>query len=126
MDKIILSGIEFYAYGGVSAAEHAIGQRYRVNVELQADLSVAARTDSLADTISYAEVCSLVVETARERPFNLLEAVAGRIASRLLERFPIEHVSVQFQKLLPPIDGVVAYAAVELTRSREGKQSGLG
>jgi dihydroneopterin aldolase len=118
MDKIILSGIEFYAYGGVSGAEKTVGQRYRANVELHADLSVAARTDSLADTINYAQVCTLVVETARERPFNLLESLAGRITARLLERFPIESATVQIQKLLPPVDAMVAYSAVEITRRR--------
>lgn len=119
MDKVILSGIEVYAYGGVTEAERAVGQRYRVNVELRTDLSRAARSDSLADTVSYAEVFHVVVATAREKPFNLIEAVAGHIANRLLERFPVAGVTVEFQKLLPPIDGVVAYAAVEVRRERE-------
>lgn len=124
MDKISVVGIEFYAYGGVTEAERAIGQRYRVNVDLCVDLSEAARSDSIADTIHYGEVAELVVATARERPFQLLEAVTGRIADRLIERFPVQRVTVQFQKLLPPIDGVVAYAAVEMTREAPGTARG--
>lgn len=118
MDKIILTGIEFYAYGGVTPAEKEIGQRYRANVELRLDLSAAARSDDIDDAVSYAEVFSLVVETARERPFNLLESLAGRIVDRLMAHFPAQGVTVQLQKLLPPIDGVIGYAAVELTRER--------
>jgi dihydroneopterin aldolase len=119
VDKIILSGIEFYAFGGVSAPEREVGQRYRVNVELLADLSVAARTDSIADTVHYGRVHDIVVATARERPFNLLEYAANRIAHRLLEVFPVIRVTVELQKLLPPIEGVVSYAAVQVTRARD-------
>ena len=118
LDRIILTGIEFYAYGGVSAAERQIGQRYRVSVELRADLSAAAISDTIEDTIHYGEVHDSVVQAARERPFNLLESVTARIAERLLARFPVDAVIVRLEKLLPPIDGTVASAAVEVTRER--------
>jgi dihydroneopterin aldolase len=120
MDRIILSGVEFYAHGGVTEAEKAVGQRYRAHLELWLDLSLPAATDRVEDTVSYAEVFDLVVETARERPFNLLESVTGRVAERVLNRFPVRRVTVQLQKLLPPIDGTVAYAAIEVTRERDG------
>lgn len=118
LDRIILTGIEFYAYGGVSEAEKAIGQRYRVSVELRADLSPPAASDAIEDTIHYGEVHDCIVQTARERRFNLLESVTARIAERLLARFPVDAVTVRLEKLLPPIDGTVASAAVEITRER--------
>jgi dihydroneopterin aldolase len=118
MDKIILAGIEIFAHGGVSPEEKDVGQRYRAVVELELDLGVAAVSDSLADTVNYSRVHALVVQTVRERNFNLLESVTGRIADRILEAFPVERVTVQLQKLLPPIDGIVAYTAVEVSRER--------
>lgn len=117
-DRIMLSGIELYAYGGVTAAEKEIGQRYRASIELHLDLRAAGTSDSLEDTVSYADAYSVVVGTAREHPFNLLESVSERIARRLLDSFPIHGVTVRLEKLLPPIDGVVASAAVEITRTR--------
>lgn len=117
-DKIILSGLEFYAYGGVSEAERQIGQRYRTHVELDLDLTRPAVSDAIEDTIHYGLVHDAVLAEARSRPFVLLESVAGRIADRLLRDFPVCRVTVQLQKLLPPIDGIVAYAAVEISRSR--------
>jgi dihydroneopterin aldolase len=123
MDRITLNGIEVYALGGVSEAERAIGQRYRVDVELELDLNAAAASDLLKDTISYARVHEVVVGTMRERPFNLLEAVTARIADRVLASFPVERVLVRCAKLLPPIDGVVASAAVEIVRSRSSSHS---
>lgn len=123
MDRVILSGIELYAYGGVTEAERQIGQRYRVDVDLLLDLSKAARTDDVEDTVNYAEVHHLVVETMRAQPFKLLESAASRVADGILGRFPVEQVTVRLQKLLPPIDGVVESAAVELTRGRTRREA---
>lgn len=118
MDRIGLNGIALYAYGGVSEAERAIGQRYRVNVNLWLDLSRAAASDRLEDTISYAAVHDVVVAVARERPFQLIESLAGRIVDALLGQFPVQAVEVEVRKLLPPIDGVVDDASVTLRRER--------
>lgn len=118
VDKIILSNIEIYAYGGVTEAERAVGQRYRVDVEMSLDLTVPGRSDDVEDTVSYADVHRLVVDAMRERPFRLLESVAARIANEILERFAVDAVTLRVAKLLPPIDGVVASAAVEVTRKR--------
>jgi dihydroneopterin aldolase len=118
MDRIMLDGIEVYAYGGVTESERRIGQRYRVHISMQTDISAAAQSDALADTIHYGEVHAAVVRALRERPFNLIEAAADRIARAVLQAFPVESVTVRLEKLLPPIDGIVATAAVELTRSR--------
>jgi len=118
VDRIILSGIEVYAYGGVTPAEREIGQRYRVSVAMETDLTAAASSDALADTIHYGEVYETVETALRERPFNLIEAAAERAARRILDRFPVESATIRLEKLLPPIDGVIAAAAVEITRRR--------
>lgn len=117
-DKIILSGLEFYAYGGVTEAERQIGQRYRAHLELHLDLTRPAATDAIDDTVHYGLVHDAVLAEVRSCPFTLLESAASRIADRLLRDFPVRRVTVQVQKLLPPIDGIVAYAAVEISRSR--------
>ena len=119
MDKIILSGIELFARGGVTEAEKQIGHRYRVEVELGTDVSVAARTDSLADTIDYVRVYGIVRETLVERSYNLVETVAVRTAERMLEELPAQYATVRLTKLNPPIDGIVASETVEVTRGRD-------
>jgi dihydroneopterin aldolase len=118
MDRIILSGIEVYAYGGVTEAERRIGQRYRVTVTMETDLSWAGRSDAIEDTVHYGEVHDVVVDALRQKSFNLLEAAAERIAVRLIAEFRVESVAIRLEKLLPPIDGVVASAAVEISRTR--------
>lgn len=119
MDSIILSGIECYAYGGVTQAEKEIGQRYTIDLELQVDTGRSALSDAIEDTVHYGEVHDVAVASLRSAPFNLLEAATDRIARAVLEGFDIEVVTVRLSKLLPPIDGVVKSAAVEITRARQ-------
>jgi dihydroneopterin aldolase len=102
----------------VTEEERRIGQRYRLDLELSLDLAGAGRTDNLHDTVSYAEVHDAVVGVIRDRPFKLIETAADRVAEAVLDGFPVGQVTVRLSKLLPPIDGVVASAAVEITRRR--------
>lgn len=118
VDTIILSDIECFAHGGVSAAEREVGQRYRIDLELAVDTRAAAASDAIEDAVHYGHVHDLAVTGLRSRPFNLLESAADRIAGLILEQFPAARVTVRLSKLLPPIDGVVASAAVEITRER--------
>jgi dihydroneopterin aldolase len=118
VDAIIVSGIECFAHGGVSPAEREVGQRYRIDLELAVDTRPAAVSDAIEDAVHYGHVHDVAVAGLRSRPFNLLESAADRIAGSILDQFPVTRVTVRISKLLPPIDGVVASAAVEITRER--------
>ena len=72
-DKILLEGMEFYAYHGVNEIEKTQGQRFIVDVELSANLARAAETDSLTDTINYSDVFRLV-KTHHRRPFPAISS----------------------------------------------------
>src|SRR5579884_2088297 len=118
VDRIVVSGIEFFARGGVTEAEKQIGQHYRARIELRLDLSTAGNTDDLRDTVSYADAYEIVVSTAQERPFDLVEAAAERIAAKLLGIDRVESVRVELYKLAPPIAGMVDAAGVDIERAR--------
>lgn len=121
-DRIILSGIRFRGRHGVSPEERATGGSYSVDVELACDLSAAVASDHVRDTIDYSAVHKLVLRLGRERSFHLLESLAGAIAQEVIAAFPVEAVTVRVRKLHPPLDGIVEYAAVEVTRRRDQKE----
>ena len=117
-DKIQLAGMVFYGYHGVRLAERELGQRFIVDLEIETDLSRAGRTDSLADTVSYSSLYTLVKEIMEEGSRSLLESLA-EIAGLILDRFEVDAVHVTVKKPQVPIQGsVMAYAAVEITRRR--------
>ena len=120
MDKIILKGIQFYGYHGVSEAEREVGQKYAVDIEIDYDLEPAGRSDNLNDTIDYSAVFHLVIEIGTSEKFILIESLAQKIADATLSQFPIGTVLVRVKKLTPPIPGELEYAGVEIVRERGG------
>jgi dihydroneopterin aldolase len=118
VDKILLQGIQFYGYHGLSEEERAVGGRYGVDVELALDLQAAGRSDNIADTVSYSDVHRLIMEVGQGRSFHLLEALAQAMAEAILECFPVEEVLIRVKKQPPPVAGILDYAGVEIRRER--------
>jgi dihydroneopterin aldolase len=118
-DRIILKGIQFYGYHGVPDAEQETGHRYEVDLVLEVDIAAAAAADDVALTVDYGAVAREILELGTQRRFRLIETLAVTILGRLLESQPrVEAATVCVKKRLPPIPGVVEYAAVEVTRRR--------
>ncbi len=119
MDRILLQGLQFYAYHGVNPEEQALGQRFQVDLCLGLDLRPAGQTDDLARTVNYSAVYRRVRQVVEGERFRLLEALAERLAAVLLAEFPLATVTVRVTKLHPPLQGAVqGTVAVEITRER--------
>lgn len=119
LDRIVVTGIEFYGYHGASDEEQAIGHRYVVDVVLEADLRKAGQTDALTDTINYAEVAQLILRVGASRQFRLMEALAETLASELLRTYlGAQTVHLRVSKRLPPAGAIIESAGVEIIRSR--------
>lgn len=56
VDKLVLRGLRFHGYHGVLKEEQKLGQKFVVDVDAWLDLSKAGETDSLEDSVSYAEL----------------------------------------------------------------------
>jgi dihydroneopterin aldolase len=117
MDRILMEGMAFFGRHGVFPAERELGARFTVDIELFGDLSDAAHSDRLDATIDYAKAYGLVKEVVEGDPCHLLEAVAQRIADRLLQLPRVESATVRVHKR-PPLEGEFRSFGVELTRSR--------
>lgn len=122
-DLIVLKGMEFYGYHGVRSEERAMGQRFVVDLELETDLSRAAATDSLEYTIDYSQVFALVRELLEGPPVGLLETLASRIATAVLDRWSlVEGVRARVKKPCVSIAGAhLEYAGVEVYRTRSAE-----
>jgi dihydroneopterin aldolase len=116
LDCISLHGIEFRGHHGVSSEEQTTGGHYSVDVELEADTRRAGTTDCVADTVDYGLAHRIVRRIGEEERFHLLEALAERIASALLELPGVHGVRLCVRKHRPPLPGIVAYAAVSIER----------
>jgi dihydroneopterin aldolase len=116
VDRVFIDGIQFYGYHGVAEEERRLGQRFLVDVELNADLRPAGTLDDLSAAIDYGEVLRVVLQIGEQEQFRLLEALAERVASALLERFPVVSVRVRAIKPAPPVPGAFGVVGVEISR----------
>jgi 7,8-dihydroneopterin aldolase/epimerase/oxygenase len=120
-DRIVLTGLRALGHHGVFEHERRDGQEFVVDLTVWADLAPAARTDRLVDTLHYGELAELTAAVIAGPPFDLIEAVAGRIADDVLgyDR-RISAVEVTVHKPSAPIPLDFADVAVVLRREREG------
>lgn len=120
MGTISLEGMEFFARHGCFSEEQAIGNRFLADVHMEADISRAAATDSVDDTVSYQAAYEVVAREMLATTSKLLEHVASRIAGSLLRDFEaITRVTVKVAKLNPPLGGgAVRQSSVTLTVER--------
>lgn len=118
MGSIKLKNIKVFAYHGCLEEEGQIGSDYRVDLKVNGDLSLSAKTDALVDTIDYVQLNKIVKEEMAIRS-KLLETVAERIINRVLEELIIvQKVTVNVSKINPPIGGNVAMVTVKRSKSR--------
>ena len=117
---IEISGLSLYTHHGVSEAEREVGQRLVLDLRLDVGETDATATDSIEDTVDYAEVCQLVALIAQQRSHRTLERLCATIAERLLADYELEGVWVKASKPEPPIALSVEEVSVEVWREADG------
>ena len=95
---IRLEGLSVFGHHGARPYEKEAGQRLEVDLELRMVDDRAERTDKLADAVDYDKLYEIVREVVEGKSFHLLEALAAKIASTVLERHPIQYVKVRISK----------------------------
>lgn len=110
--------MEFKAYHGCLEQEKVRGNSFTVDFRGELDLSAAAASDNLNDTLNYADIYEIVSDEM-SIPSELLENVAGRIVAEIEKRFPqLVSFSVRISKKRPPVDGVAQWSRVTLYSRR--------
>ena len=119
MDKIILKGIEVFAYHGALSEENSLGQRFTIDITMKKDIRKACINDTLEDTVHYGFVHDDVVTLTKNNKFKLIEKLAEELAKMIVEKYGVEEVTVSIEKPNAPINGIFKYVAVEITRSKK-------
>jgi dihydroneopterin aldolase len=97
-DRIYLDNLRAQSRVGVSSRERSKPQEVILSVSLFLELAEASRSDSLSATVDYRKLRAAVSEVAARGEFRLLEGLAGKVASALLEKFPVDRVVVDVRK----------------------------
>jgi dihydroneopterin aldolase len=119
LDKIILDGMQFYGYHGVFPEENKLGQRYQVDVEMHMPLAKPGASDKIEHTVNYAEAYEIIKAIVEQQVFKLIEALAERIASELLQTYTsINEITVCVVKPHPPVAMFFDGVKVQIHRKR--------
>jgi len=118
MGKVSLEGLEFFAYHGYYEEEQKIGNKYAIDISVEADLSKAAAHDHLAATVNYEQLYTIIATEIAQKS-RLLEHIGKRIIDAVLDHFDqVMRVEVTVSKFNPPIGGVCRAAKVSMSRQR--------
>ena len=119
-DRIFIEGLALHAYHGVMPHEGKVGQSFTIDLLLEIDLSEAARSDKVADTVSYDKVVDCATGAFVAQRFRLIEAAAGSVADALLATFPrVQSVTVTIHKPHAPVAATFSDVGVMLVRARK-------
>jgi dihydroneopterin aldolase len=118
-DRIEIRDLRVLGVHGVLPEERERAQPFSVDIVAWLDMSAAQRSDALGDTVDYGALAHVAAEVVSQRSYQLLEALAGRLADALLiTDNRLEAVEVTVRKLHPPLPLDVASTGVGVLRTR--------
>ena len=116
MGKILIERMEFYAFHGHYQEEQIVGNRFLVDLEIDADMTKPAASDNLEDAVNY-QVAYKLVKQEMKKKSSLLENIARRILDAVFDEFPdIGEAKVTIRKMNPPMGGQMRAVSVTLER----------
>lgn len=119
MDTLTLNGLQYRGKHGYYEQERTEGNTFEVDLIFGLDLSAAASTDDLENTLNYQEAEGIVKEIMHGSSVKLIETLAQRIGQQLLDSFPeANKLEVRVRKLSPPLETKTRYSEVTMTWPR--------
>ena len=103
MGLITVEGIRVFAHHGHLPEEAVLGGHFIVNIWVEADTTEVEKTDDLNDTVDYVKIIDIVKEQMAIRS-NMIEHPAKRIVDAILPLNKVQKVTVEVEKIQPPID----------------------
>ncbi|MDO4496453.1 MAG: dihydroneopterin aldolase [Bacteroidales bacterium] len=112
---IEIQNLRIHAFHGVLPQERIVGNMYQIDCIISTDYTKAMQSDALDDTISYADIVS-IIEQEMATPSNLLEHVAGRIGKAIHNAYinRIEKIDLKIAKIKPPIQADIHACAIHV------------
>ncbi len=116
MGIIEIEDMEFYAYHGHYEEEKIVGNRFLLDLRIEADCYAAAQSDDIDDALNYQTVYKLICEQMKIKS-NLLENIAQRILDTLYDNIDgIKKATIKVRKMNPPMGGQIKSVSVSMSK----------
>ena len=103
MGLITVEGIRVFGYHGHLSEEAVLGGHFVINVWVKVDTSEVEKTDDLNHTVDYVKIIDIVKEQMAIRA-DMIEVPTKRIVDAILTLNKVKKVTVEVEKVLPPIE----------------------
>jgi len=98
MDIIYVRNLKIDCVIGAFEWERRIRQTVAIDLDLAADISRAAKSDRLEDTVDYKAIAKRLIDFVGQSEFHLVETLAERIAEIIRKEFAVAWVRVRINK----------------------------
>ncbi|MBC2854915.1 2-amino-4-hydroxy-6-hydroxymethyldihydropteridine diphosphokinase [Cetobacterium sp. 2A] len=127
MDKIYIENLEFIGNHGVFPEEKFLEQKFIISVEMSTSTRRAGCNDDLNYSTHYGFVSNDIEEVFYSKSFDLIEALAEKIAEKILINYHfVKSIKVTVKKPWAPIKKHFDYVAVEINRSKNKAYLSIG
>lgn len=114
--QVKLTGLKVFAYHGVLDSEAAYGQDFFIDCTM--DVKVGS-DDRLEEAVDYSAVSELLVRTAQQTRFNLIETLAYALAQSVLNFSKrVKKVTITVSKPNAPIEHSFENVSASYTEKR--------
>ena len=98
MATIEIEQLEILALVGVYLEERKKAQPLYIDLQLEADITDAAKSDDLEQTVDYAQVVKSVEKLVQSQHFFLIESIAEQILELLIREYQLQYAKVKVTK----------------------------
>lgn len=117
LDRILIEGMVFNCIIGINDWERVAKQPVEIDLTLYADLSKAAESDNVEDTINYRTISRSVRDFVESSNFGLVEKLSDGVARLCMEDERVQRVDVRLRK--PGALRLGRSVGLDITRTRE-------
>jgi dihydroneopterin aldolase len=121
-DIVFIEDLRIQTVIGVFDWEREITQTVSLDLQMAFDISHAAKSDDIADTLDYKAVSKRLIQFVEASEFQLVEALAEECANIVLTEFPVDWVHLKLSKP----GAVRGSSAVGVIIERQAALSGAG
>tara|TARA_B100000214_G_scaffold293276_1_gene222992 strand:+ start:140 stop:487 length:348 start_codon:yes stop_codon:yes gene_type:complete len=98
MDKVLIKNLQVETIIGIFNWEREVRQVVSIDLEMEFDNKVAAKSDDIEDALDYKKIGKRVSSYVERSKFKLVERLAEQIAKLVLKEFPVSSLTISVTK----------------------------
>ena len=98
MDKVLIKNLQVETIIGIFNWEREVRQVVSIDLEMEFNNKVAAKSDDIEDALDYKKIGKRVSSYVEISKFKLVERLAEQIAKLVLKEFPVSSLTISVTK----------------------------